>query len=266
MSEKELVTVDDETLVDVIPSENGGSAIVPEKQYDEHIIAVSKRIDALVEAHNKIRKAVLKLALPGDWVIFDAGDGKEKKAGLGAAGALRVASTVGISFRNWEAKKEAGSDDHGEWYRWDYECDCEFRGNVVRVYGRAGSRDKFFGKAHGAYKTLSDINEGDIKMAARRSAMKEGVKVQLGLHNIPASVLKELGVPVEELRGHTFDGTKTISEAQQKLLFAKTKENGWDHDRVKELIKTKFKKEHSKELTTSELNIILEVLKGGEGK
>jgi hypothetical protein len=262
MNDKELIQAQEELAV----PETVDQDIVPVMVNDNHILDVAKRIDELVSAHNKIRTAILKLALPGDWVVFDSGDGKDQKCGLGAAGALRIAATVGIGFQNWEARKESGTDEHGEWYRWDFECDSVFRGTVIRVYGRAGTRDKFFGKSHGQYKQLSDISEGDIKMAARRSAMKEGVKVQLGLHNIPASTLKSLGVPVHELRGHTFDQTKTISEAQRKLLYAKTKEYGWDETRVKEMIKNRFKKEHSSELTTSELNTILEVLKGGESK
>ena len=55
-------------------------------------------------------------------------------------------------------------------------------GDIRNRLGRAGSRDKFFGYAHGAYKDLGDVKESDIRMAARRGVIKEGIKMaQLGL-------------------------------------------------------------------------------------
>jgi hypothetical protein len=213
MTEKKQLEVDAIDAEVFETGTEGTQAIVPPTTAGgTDIEAVAGRIDALVSAHNKIRTALLKLALPGDWVIFGE-DGKEV-AELTGAGAFRIASTVGISFTNWEARKETGTDDKGDWYRWEFECDAGFRWNVVRALGRAGSRDKFFGKSHGELKTLSEISEGDIKMAARRAAMKEGVKILLGLHHIPLQVLKELNVPLAYAKNITFQKTPPKSAEQ----------------------------------------------------
>ena len=216
MADNLEVKTDVETEAEVLETGGEGSAgqaIVPQTTGGTDIVAVAERIDELVAAHNKIRSALLKLALPGDWVIFE---GEKPTAELTGAGALRIASTVGISFTNWEARKVGGKDEKGDWYRWEFECDCVFRGNTVRALGRAGSRDKFFGKSHGELKALSDISEGDIKMAARRAAMKEGVKILLGLHHIPPEVLKQIGVPLVSARNIAFQKTPPQAEQVEK--------------------------------------------------
>src|SRR3990167_7610033 len=185
---------------------SGGTAgvLVPVSG-DEQLIALetmAKNADRMIAAKQKVWSVLLKVAKPGDWTVFE-GQGK-KKAELGHGGAMRYAAFLGISFTNWSAAKEVGTDDKGNWYRWDYECDCIFAGRTIRVYGRAGSRDKFFGKAKGEFKELHDVNEGDIKIAARRSAMKEGVKTMLGLHHIPPEELEAAGVKMETAGGYSF--------------------------------------------------------------
>jgi len=106
--------------------------------------------------------------------------------------------------------KEKGLDDKGEWYRWEFEADATLNRKTIRFMGRAGSRDKFFGKANGELKIISDISEGDIKMAARRAVIKEAVRSMLGLRHIPLDMLTGLGVKVAEAKGHTF-GNKTTA-------------------------------------------------------
>jgi hypothetical protein len=149
----------------------------------------------------------LKLAQPGDWVIF--GNEDTRKAEIGFAGANRIGSTLGISFKNWNAEKIKESDDKGEYYRWEFTCDASFRNTEIRVYGRASSRDKFFGKAHGEYKALSDIKEDDIKCAAMRAAKKEGVRDLLGLHHMDPEFLTKYGVSLSGAGGHSFKGKET---------------------------------------------------------
>jgi hypothetical protein len=156
---------------------------------------------------------LLRLAQSGDWVLF--GDGEKAKAELNFAGAMRIGSTLGCSFTNWSAEKETGSDEKGSWFRWNYECDAVFHGRTVRVYGRASSRDKFFGKAHGEYKALADVDEGNIRQAARRGAMKEGVKVLFGMHHMDPVELEKFGVKMERASGVSFKSAETKAEEAQ---------------------------------------------------
>ncbi|RTL20736.1 MAG: hypothetical protein EKK55_17275 [Rhodocyclaceae bacterium] len=211
MSEKivEAETID-ENEIDVLPTQTG---VIAGVMGIEDQLTLAENIDKLVAAQNKIRMALLKLAQSGDWVIF--GDGDREKAELNFAGAMRIGSVLGVSYTNWAAEKETGTDDKGQWYRWNYECDAVFKGRVVRVYGRAGSRDKFFGKARGEFKELSDIDEGNIRQAARRGAMKEGVKVMFGLHHMDPTELTKFGVRMERASGVSFKSAdKKADEAK----------------------------------------------------
>lgn len=197
VSEPEVIETDLETGPDaagVIKAEDGFAF--------EQQIALADNMGKLVEAQNKIRLALLSLAQPGDWVVF--GDADKAKAEIGFAGSMRIGSTLGISFTDFEARKETGVDEIGPWYRWEVECAANYRGREVRLYGRAGSRDKFFGKARGEFKKLQDVDEGNIKMAARRAAMKEGVKVLFGLHHMDPEYLKKNGVQLESAGGYSF--------------------------------------------------------------
>lgn len=218
MSENKAITeaeVIEENEVETFPEATGvvGGALGIEDQ-----LALAENIGKLVDAQNKIRMTLLRLAQSGDWVIF--GDGEKAKAELNFAGAMRIGSTLGCSFTNWSAQKETGADEKGSWYRWDYECDAVFRGRSIRVYGRAASRDKFFGKAHGEYKALADVDEGNIRQAARRGAMKEGVKVLFGMHHMDPKELEKVGIKMDSTTDVSFKSAETKSEEAQTATVA----------------------------------------------
>lgn len=172
-------------------------------------LQLAENIEKLVEAQNKIRVALLRLAQPGDWVVFN------DAASIGFAGAMRVGSTLGVSFTDFSAVKESGVDELGAWFRWEVECTVRHANREVRVYGRAGSRDAFFGKANKEWKPLHNVNEGNIKMAARRAAMKEGVKVLFGLHAMSPEYLEAHGITLEKAGGHDFESREKLDSSTQ---------------------------------------------------
>lgn len=209
MTDPEVVETELETGPDA-----GGVVQLEDGFAFEKQIALAENIGKMVEAQNKIRMALLSLAQPGDWVVF--GEADKARAEIGFAGSMRIGSTLGVSFTDFEARKETGADDIGPWYRWEVECTAHYGGRQVRLYGRAGSRDKFFGKARGIFKKLQDVDEGNIKMAARRAAMKEGVKVLFGLHHMDPEHLKKHGVQLESAGGYSFkDEEQKASETSE---------------------------------------------------
>jgi len=207
--------------VDIIESgiEQGGeSGLVTPLSGDDQLTVLenlAKNAERMIEAKRKIWAACIKITKPADWTVFSS-NGKSK-AELGHAGALRYASFLGISFTNWTMQKETGTDDKGFWYRFDYECDTIFAGRTIRVYGRAGSRDKFFGKDHGEFKELHDINEGDVKMAGRRNCMKEGVKVLMGLHHMDPAELEAAGLKLGDTGAYKFKGQEAAAEEAENV-------------------------------------------------
>lgn len=187
-----------------LPSSNTGILTPTVSGNVSDIYWLSENIDKLVQAHNKINDAILRLAKPGDWATFSSATDAMGTAELGFAGAFRISKTIGISFVNPTVIRVDGKDANGDWFRFEAEVTCIFKGNSVRAWGRAGSRDKFFGFANDKWKPVEDLNEGNIKMAAVRGAMKEGVKVLLGLHHFPMDDLKKANIQVSSTRGHTF--------------------------------------------------------------
>lgn len=180
----------------------------------QRIIALSEQVEPLGKALDKIRTFILGRALPGDFVEFKGDEGGEPYIELVGAGADRIAATVGISFVDWNDWKEAGTDEIGAWYNWYYRCRATFQGRSVEVVGRAGSRDKFFGFAYGKFKDLSEVKEGDIRTAARRNCMKEGVKVMLGLRRIPKSSAATMGLDLSKLKSVEFGSKKSGTTAK----------------------------------------------------
>lgn len=178
-------------------------------------------IDKFVEARRKIWQGILKLAMPGDWVVFESKDGEGKIRGrvcLSGAGAERIGS-LGVKFVNWkDARKEIGQDEKGPWYRYWYECDAIFGSRILKAIGRASSRDKFFSMAHGEMKELSEIDEGNIRVAAYHNCMKEGIRILFGLRSIPKEEFEKAGIELVYARRVTFASKEEVEakKAQAK--------------------------------------------------
>jgi hypothetical protein len=164
------------------------------------IMQFAEQTEKIGRALDSIRKFTLNRALPGDWVRH--GD----NLNLSGPAAERVISALALmgvsaSFTNWRYWKDTGTDKNGEWFVWFYEADVQIGGLLLeKVQGRAGSRDQFFGYAHGAWKDLADVKESDIRMAARRGVIKEGVKVALGLRSIPVDAAESLGLDPKKIK------------------------------------------------------------------
>jgi len=207
------------------PPEAGG-LIVSSEQGLQDIQFLADNIEKMVAAATRIRLVLMKLAQPGDWVLFrnKKKESDPGKAELGFAGANRIGSTLGVSFANWTAEKVTGRDDIGEFYRWEYQCDASHGKRQIRVFGRAGSRDVFFGKEDGKFKELHNVNEGNIKQAAMRAAKKEGVKDLFGLHHMDPKFLEANGIKLEDAGGYTFKNADEKAGEQQTatILIEKT--------------------------------------------
>ncbi len=192
-----------ETAIEAVPSISDESKI-------DAILALAKRVDTLGPAMDKIRTFTLKRAFPGDWVQFSIKGAPAEDATLELTGAAadRIAADLGISFVDWkEPRKETFSDENGEGYTWWYQCAVKIGERIIeRVEGRAGTRDKFFGRAYGQWKALKDINEADIKTAARHNCMKEGVKLLLGIRRIPRAHAATMGLDLGKVRSADFEG------------------------------------------------------------
>lgn len=183
------------------------------------MIRFAEQADKIGRTLDTIRTFVMKRALPGDWVQHG------ENINLSGPGAERVLSSLGLmnieaSFTNWRYWKDTGTDKLGDWFVWWYEADVQIGGlRYEKVQGRAGSRDQFFGYAHGAWKDLSDVKETDIRMAARRGVIKDGIKLALGLRSIPVTSAAALGIVpanIKKVEYKSAGGNKSSAPAAAK--------------------------------------------------
>lgn len=194
MGNEKAVEVDPSRELEVAPSIE-----INQSKFDA-IIQFAQQSQKMGKALDSIRTFVLGRAFPGDWVRF--GD----KLELSGPAAERVVSSlammgVPVSFTNWKYWKDTGSDKNGEWFTWWYQADLDVSGlHVEAVQGRASSRDKFFGYEHNAFKDLGDVKEADVRMAARRGVIKEGIKMAMGLRAIPADHAQSLGLDPAKIK------------------------------------------------------------------
>lgn len=162
------------------------------------MIGIASKIEQYEKAMNSVMNFILRQSYAADWISHarESDPVLMRSANLSGAGAERIAKSLGISESHWIRKDKVWSEDHKSY---TYECEADFSlgGRTVHAYGRASSKDKFFGYANGQWKEQSDVKEDDIKIAAFRNCRKEGVRTLLGLRKIPIMKLKELGFNID---------------------------------------------------------------------
>lgn len=218
VDEKESkVEVADAPEVEVLlPEEESQDLTLNDHDLMDAVIEVGAKIEAYAKAMDAILNVIIKRSYEGDWVCHSKKDATddEKKANLGAAAAERIAQFLGIQEKNWTHGVKEWSDDKTH-YTWIYEADFGFKNRWVHAVGKAGTRDKFFGKAKGQMKPLSEIQEDHIKTAAFRGCRKEGVRTLFGLRSIPLSKLEKLGYDISKIAYAGFEdkGKELSSDA-----------------------------------------------------
>lgn len=209
----------------------GGQAEVLEHPADlnkgkyDSLLALADKIDAVVAAQSKIRTALLRVAMPGDFVKFG------EKVELTGPGSERIGAAIGMNVSGIRDEKQSWDDKNGSAFTWRYIGNVSVGNRLIEgVEGRASSRDKFFGFENGAWKELADVKEADIRTAARRSLYKEGVKLLLGIRALPAddAYLTSLGLDPKKVKSVKFDSKASGAGADgaKKELRATVKEVG----------------------------------------
>ena len=164
------------------------------------LIKFSEQTEPLGKALDKVRKFFLSRACKGDFVSHNG-----KTVNVSGPGAERILSSLGLMGLSWSLTnrthtKDEGSDNNGKWYTHWYSGEARIGGiNLGIIESRCGSRDKFFGYAHGKWKDLSDVRESDIIICASRGLFKELVKVGLGLRNIPLEDAEKMGLDLSKI-------------------------------------------------------------------
>lgn len=218
---QEVMPQDQVSELEIIPKSVGEVQINQSKL--DSIIKFAEQSEKLGKALDTTRRFMLNRAYPGDFVLF--GD----KLSLSGPGAERMISAlalmgVEVAFKNWKSWKDDGEDKNGKWFTWFYQADVFIGGlEVEGIQGRAGSRDLFFGFASGQWKDLGDVKESDIRMAARRGVIKEGIQLALGMRALPADdgFLASIGLDPKKIKKVSFGSGKqgtAVSGAQDEFI------------------------------------------------
>lgn len=166
--------------------EDAQSATIVERMDESFVQKVEEIAKNIVPVRQAMEKIITELTYRDDWVIFD------DKVSLSSAGAGRLLKAFPFKFDKWHQNKEEWQDDIGPAYRWIYQAECSLWGSKVLVSGKFSTRDKFLGKAHGEWRSLSEINENDIRSAAQHICVGAGIKELLGLRGVPKSELDRI--------------------------------------------------------------------------
>lgn len=170
---------------------------------------LANNIGDIADRYKKTLMGILRLTMPGDFVEF--GSKGKKTIELTTAACERIA-IAGVSLFNSTIEKEVKKDAKGEFYNYIATAKATFRDRSVDVESIVSSRDPFYGVKGGKFKEISDISENDIRRAARRGLMKEGVKVLLGLRRLDPDELNSMGISLTKVGGYNFQDKDEVAE------------------------------------------------------
>lgn len=206
---QEVTPQDQVRELEIVPQTKPGEVALNQAKIDS-VIRFAEQSEKFGKALDTIRRFMLQRAYPGDFVLFD------DKLSLSGPAAERMVSAlalmgVSVSFTNWRSTKSDGEDKNGKWLTWFYEADVDIGGlHIEKMEGRASSRDLFFGFEHGQWKDIGDVKEHDIRMAARRGVIKEGIQVALGMRSLPndEAFLNSIGLDPKKIKTIKFGSSK----------------------------------------------------------
>lgn len=205
---KEVETEAQGRDLEVIPQQEPSKDVQLNQDKFEAVLKFADNAERNAKALDTIRDFMMKRAFPGDFVQF------EDKLSLSGPASERMVSAlalmgVSVSFTSWRSWKDTGEDKNGKWFTWYYEANVNIGGLYVEgVQGRAGSRDRFFGYEHGQWKDLGDVKESDVRQAARRGVIKEGISLALGLRGIPVEHAASIGLDSSKIKKVEYGSSK----------------------------------------------------------
>jgi hypothetical protein len=240
-------------IIEVTP-EADDTAISP--LTEDTLLQVAREAEERIEAVKKIKMIVFKVTNKNDWIDQNG------KPYMWVSGAEKVARVFGISYRIFEPVKTNLEGGH---YRWEYKGEFSLKGASIEAIGMRASTDAFFGKSHGKLLPPSEIDEGNVKMAAYTNCVGNGITRLLGIRNMTWEELSETGI-TQGAVGKVEYGSKkeTLSKKQAgliQILKKKALEAGAiDEEMYRQVLANSFKAKSSTELSTAQASDFIDRL------
>ena len=227
--------------VDVIDAEGNSqiTEIGPNMAHMDAVIIAASKLEQYGKARDAIMNFIIKQSYPGDWVShsLESVNIMDRTANLGAAGCERIANLLGIQEMNWKRPIKEWSDDRLH-FTYVTEADFAFAGRTIHVIHRVGTRDTFWtteyewkneggeNKKVKKVKPMADVREDYIEKASFRGARKEGVRMLMGLRNVPLSKLSNLGFDIAQVRYASFKASKKETHVESGKVMGARADDG----------------------------------------
>lgn len=164
--------------------------IIDEKQLAEQSINDALQV---IDTRNKLFDRVMSTAIQStcsvDWIDQDG------RPYLQASGAEKVARRFGVKVYDVKIEREDLEDESGKYVIYTVNGKAALGSNeFIEAIGTCSSRDKFFGKKDGKFKSLAQVDLPNVKKKAYTNFFANVVTRLLGIRNLSWDDLSKYGI------------------------------------------------------------------------
>ncbi|HET6372501.1 MAG TPA: hypothetical protein VFG76_04290 [Candidatus Polarisedimenticolia bacterium] len=160
-----------------------------------------KRVEAMVDILERVRRLSIRATYPTDWVIHvtkDADGNVVREMGyLQDCGAQRAAKPWGIEVSAPAVEREDFPQDGSYAYHMIAEAWCKMTGEKAEVSGSRWSGDRFFSAREDG--PDGKVDPTDVRKAAYANLHGRAVRELAGLNAVPLDKLKDAGLDLDKL-------------------------------------------------------------------
>lgn len=163
----------------------------------DNILILAEQAEQRIAAVNKIMTAALAITNEYDWVLIGG------KPYLQETGSTKVARLFGVK---WEFLGEPKIETDKEGFKtFTYRMKFSMKDDSIECEGSRSTKDEFFSGKGDKKKSIDEIDERDVKMAAYTNCINNGIKRLIpGIRNITIKSLEDAGLDVSQIAGYTF--------------------------------------------------------------
>jgi len=226
-------------------------------------VDVESRLLEIIERRQNNKKKLIKIAIKqtneSDWIF------QGEHLYLLGTGAEKIAPIFGVKIVNWRYLEEKGEDEQGKWIRLWYFGDGQIapEGRVLyempEMFGSCWTRDDFFGKANGKYKSLSEIDMSDLRKKTRNDLTRNVLVRLVGLRSVTPAELTEAGLDVTKVKGiaRGVEANDEDKKAQEELTQTIKKIVGTEPAAIRAKVKAlTYFKDGDKEMFKEEIKFL----------
>lgn len=185
-----------------------GEVIGPPPFADDSLIGIADRLERRVDAYNKIKRVLIKLTGPRDWM--NQGGNPD----LSGSGAEKIARMLGVSWDKPVVLTEREPDGH---FTVLLETRFAFESASIWALGSCSSRKPVHSKGKGGVDIPpAEIDIGNVRKHALTNCIKNGIGKLFGLRNLTWDDLKEAGITPENCQRIEYEQEEMAAEKVEK--------------------------------------------------